>query len=56
MVVKTKIVMAAEGDALDDIVNVFLADKDPANVLDITWGMSMVGKTLEPACYIVYQE
>lgn len=36
--------------------NLFLADKDPANVLDIYWGTTTVGSNIEQACFIVYQE
>lgn len=56
MTLKTKILTANTGSELQSAVNLFLADKTPANVLDIYWGPSTVGANIEQACFIVYQE
>lgn len=56
MVVKVKVITADDATTLEPLVNIFLANIDSANVLDVDWGPSLVGRNGQVACFISYQE
>lgn len=58
MVAKVNIISAETAEALQVLVNAFLATLLAENVLDVDWGLTLVGRWHDSrvACFVTYQE